>query len=147
MGDTDLIINWRSALKMIERKLEEYESKRPIPKILFVDDDENDIFLFERMLSKFYQQTTYCRDSVEAKGLLKSGKWDFVFLDYRMPKQSGLDVLKSLDAVPDATQFYIISGYPDSPVVEEVYKLGRVFVPKQAVTPNFLGTILRPKNE
>ncbi len=140
--------NWKEAIKVLESTIEELhdrDRKRNVPaKILLVDDDDNDIVILHSLLDTFYTDVYTCRTSNEAQTLLGKHKFDFAFLDQKMPMLSGIEILKQTMPQHDGTQFFIVSGFQDSVLVNETLKLGALYIPKP-VTRKLLSTFLREK--
>src|SRR3970040_3155132 len=63
-------------------------------KVLIVDDNINMSSLLGDILEVFQCQSTQANDGEEALRLLKEEEFDLVITDMRMPKMSGLDLLK-----------------------------------------------------
>ena len=65
-------------------------------KILFADDDENNVLLAENILSDWNTDYNIAKDGERALNLLREQKYDIVLLDIHMPVLSGLDVLREI---------------------------------------------------
>ena len=108
------------------------------PAILLVDDNEEDVFLFQRALKAtgqdFDVQVThngleainYLRRACEDKADLKVPMPKFILTDNRMPVMTGRDLLRWLKDHPRCRVIpTVILGGSDSPTdVEESYALG-----------------------
>lgn len=136
MSDTDFIVNpseWRKAIQTVKNTVEvllERERKRSMPvRILIIDDDANDVCFLCRDLRGFNCEVEVCHDSEEAEKVLSTKKFDFAFLDQKMPKVTGLELLKKMPA-EHSTRFFMFSGFHDSKVAGEALKLGALFLPK-----------------
>jgi PAS domain S-box-containing protein len=81
--------------------------------ILYIDDDESQMYLVKRMVERWgYQVSTY-REQNEAIDAVKSGdiRFDLVITDFKMPGISGLEVACAMrDARPDLPVL-MVSGY------------------------------------
>ncbi len=75
-------------------------------KVLIVDDNINMSSLLGDILEVFQCQSTQANDGEEALRLLKEEEYDLVITDMRMPKMSGLDLLR-----------FVKDNYPKLPVV------------------------------
>ncbi|MEQ9297541.1 MAG: LytTR family DNA-binding domain-containing protein [Cyclobacteriaceae bacterium] len=79
-------------------------------KCLIVDDDEMARASLEHLCSKINELeiVAACNNGIEAMRLLKQEAIDLVFLDIEMPDLSGLDLVKTLDQLP---QIIFVSGH------------------------------------
>lgn len=135
------INTFASTIKRIHDR-QAQQSKRP-KRILIVDDDKDDVTILTHTLNHFYVEVTVCRDSEQATEIIKTTVFDIVFIDQRMPKLSGLEVLNQTMPM-DHTQFFIVSGFQSSQLIDEVLKSGALFLPKP-VTERILSTFLERK--
>ena len=138
MADTDF--NWREAIAGIERRLEKYEKEAAI---LFIDDDDNDCTLFINKCEGYFCNITICKNPEEAAKVLKEKHFDFVFIDQKMPRITGLEILQDSLPMP-ATKFFLVTGYQDSNVVDAALKMGAFYAPKESLKET-LGLFLRRK--
>lgn len=143
-------MNWKEHIRAVESTIEELlerERLRNQPAhLLVVDDDPNDVELLCRVLNQFNCEVEVCDNPHEAEKLLTTGKYDFVLLDQKMPVMSGLDILRRTLPVTAKSQFFIVSGFLDSQLVNETLRLGALFLPKP-VRPESVAFFLKPKHE
>ncbi len=87
---------------MIHRKLN----------ILLVEDNENDIFLIKRQISKIVEEPVIeTTDNLQdCKRLLLNFAPDVVLSDYNLPNCTGLDVLTTVQEFDDSIGFIFITG-------------------------------------
>ena len=81
--------------------------------ILYVDDDESQVFLIKRMLERWgYRVSAYLEQREALDALLADApSFDLVVTDFNMPGLSGLEVARAIrDARPDLPVI-LISGY------------------------------------
>ncbi len=93
-------------------------------KILIVDDDK-DICL---ILSKFLIKNNYGVD-VAYRGddglqLLRSSEYDIILCDYRLPDQTGVDMLRKIKLLQPSAAVIIITGYSDVRTAVETFRYG-----------------------
>ncbi len=69
-------------------------------KILIVDNDENDLFLWRAIVESFGHQVFTVSGGKEAIGFLKDQIPDLILLDLKMPEMSGIDVSNYLRRQP-----------------------------------------------
>ena len=82
-------------------------------KILYIDDDESQLFMVKRMMERWgYSVITY-REQREAIEAVKSGEihFDLVITDFNMPGLSGLEVACALRDAQPALPVFMVSGY------------------------------------
>ena len=79
-------------------------------RVLVVDDKENILTLFERILADGYAVTT-SSDGSRALALIATGEFDVVVTDIRMPGAGGFDVLEAVKARAPSTEVVMMTGY------------------------------------
>jgi DNA-binding response OmpR family regulator len=75
---------------------EQMELQTPEAHFLVVDDNEMNLFVAKKLLSKTGARVTTCTGGLECLRALTKEKFDLVFLDYMMPDMDGLTALKNL---------------------------------------------------
>ena len=81
--------------------------------ILYIDDDEAQVFLIKRMLERWGYRVSAYLEQREALDALLGGelRFDLVVTDFNMPGMSGLEVARAIrDAQPDLPVI-VVSGY------------------------------------
>ncbi len=108
-------------------------------KCLVVDDDA-----LSREVIKDLVETTEglelsgtCSDAIEAYNVLKNDQIDLVFLDVEMPKMSGLELIQSLEVLP---QIVLITGHPEYALESYEYNVTD-FLVKPVSVPRFLKAV------
>ncbi len=91
--------------------------------ILVIDDEVNIIKSFESLLSAKHE-VYGARNSAKAFDVLKNNKIDFVFLDYNLRGESGLDLLKTIQSMDQDLYVVMISGYGNFEVIIQAMALG-----------------------
>lgn len=94
-------------------------------RILVVDDEESITFLLKTELEELpaYDVDT-ALNGTEAINLIQSQIYDVVLLDIKMPRVSGIDVLKYLNEHSPATQVIMLTNVVDMKTAIETIKLG-----------------------
>lgn len=121
-----------------------YPVGRPC-RVLVVDDNAFDTELLERELRHFNCEVTTANDALVAVDLIKSGRFDVVMLDLLMPKLDGLEVIENTFGFVPGTSFFVVTGYPDSPVLSRALKAGGVVTFMKPVTREKLKVLFPPK--
>ena len=93
-------------------------------RILVVDDDELIRSLFKETLEE--QGHTVVTADTSAKGLAYVIQHDFglIFLDLKMSGTDGAEILREMKGIKRKLPVVIITGYPDSEVMERAMKQG-----------------------
>ena len=91
-------------------------------RVLIVDDEEKVLLAMRRMLSDCC--AVDCAGSAtEAMEKAKSGEYDFVLLDFNMPKQDGLWFMRNC-RLPRKAKIILLTAYLNKQLVKEMFKLG-----------------------
>lgn len=81
-------------------------------KCIIVDDDELSRNIMEDLVAESdLELVQSCASAMEAFNVLKNNDIDVIFLDVDMPKMSGLDLMKSLDDLPQVVLITSHSEY------------------------------------
>jgi len=113
--------------------------------ILIVDDEQSVVFLLKEELTeieKYNISTAY--DGAEAINVLQSQPFDVVLLDVKMPRVSGIEVLKYVREQHPTTIVIMLTNFADVKTAIETMKLGAYdFVSKPYEREELLATIDR----
>ena len=93
------------------------------PSVLVVDDKENMLKLFSRILGDAYAVTT-AADGERALGLLASREFDVVVTDIQMPGADGFAVLREVKRRWPATEVVLVTAYASIPKAVEAMREG-----------------------
>ncbi len=91
--------------------------------ILIVDDEINIIKSFISLLSEKHDVYS-ARNSNTALNEIKHNKIDFVFLDYNLGGENGLDLLRTIKSMDKDLYIVMISGYGNFEVIIQAMALG-----------------------
>ena len=92
--------------------------------ILFVDDESEIRFTVEEYLSRKGYDITIVDSGLKALELVKIRNFDIVFTDLKMPKFSGLELLKAIKEYRPEIEVIILTGYGTVTSAVEALKLG-----------------------
>jgi PleD family two-component response regulator len=96
------------------------------PKLLLVDDEEDNLEYLVRVFHKGYD-VTCARNGREALEKLRAEKFDVIITDQLMPGLTGAELLqRSLEYCPDAIRI-VVTGYPDIETAIASLNEGRAF--------------------
>jgi len=95
-------------------------------KVLIVDDDEVDRLTLKRALKKseINHSLTECSKAEDAFDLLRSNRYDCIFLDYLLPGTDGLTVLRAFKQQGIKTPVIIVTSQGNEKVAVEIMKAG-----------------------
>jgi CheY-like chemotaxis protein len=137
MADTEHF-DYKTAIGHIEETI---RSLQPPKNLLLVDDDLNDVKLNLSVLNLFNVNVKVASSGVEARELIKTTKFDLVLFDLVMPGLDGLEFALGAAGLLPGARFILVTGYPLSPKVEAVLRLGAVMLAKP-ITKESLELIL-----
>lgn len=115
-------------------------------RVLVVDDDDVDRMAVRRALkgSGLAVEIEEAADAVTALAALTRGTFDCALLDYQLPGQDGLQLLRATRAAGVGTPIIMLTGYGDEQLAVELMKAGASdYLPKSALGPERLGQSLR----
>lgn len=94
------------------------------PKLLYVDDEEDNLLVFQSSMRRFYDVAT-ANSAFAAMDLLKEQEFDVIVSDQRMPKINGVEFLNNL---PEQIQNVriILTGYSDLDIVIQALNRGKI---------------------
>jgi two-component system response regulator AtoC len=92
-------------------------------RVLVVDDKENILKLFARLLGDTYE-VTCAEDGSRALALLAAQEFDVVVSDVRMPGADGFEVLRAVKSRHPDTEVVMMTGYATVPDAVEAMRAG-----------------------
>ena len=121
---------WRIKKDSLDRDIL-HEEREGQPTVLVVDDDKGIQSLFKLYLKKTGFSRVVVSSGEEAINALKKQKFDLCFLDLVLPDMSGDEVYREAKEVDSQLRIVIITGYPDSEILDNILKLGPITVLKK----------------
>jgi len=95
------------------------------PQILIVDDDDQVLFLLERLLEKNNIACITSTSAPEALSLIESiPSIKLVLLDISMPEVSGIELLEKIHKLTPSVHVIMITGLSDVETAKKCMKLG-----------------------
>jgi len=94
------------------------------PIILVVDNDEESLELFRRILKKEDYTVLTADNGKGALGLVERERPNLVILDLRMPDMSGIEILRRIKRIDEGMEVIIVTGYGTMKTARTVMKLG-----------------------
>lgn len=124
---------WRIKRSLLDRDVLRKEDEAGQPTVLVVDDDPALQALFKQFLKKAGFGRLVVGSGLEAINLAKKQKFDFVFLDLKLPDISGDEVYMQLKEIHPDLPIVVITGYPDSEILSKILSTGPVTVIKKPI--------------
>jgi DNA-binding NtrC family response regulator len=114
-------------------------------RILVVDDEESITFLLKTELEELPEfDVDVALNGTEAINLIQTTIYDVVLLDIRMPRVSGIDVLKRINEHSPTTQVIMLTNVVDFKTAIETIKLGAYdFISKPYDSQQLIATVRR----
>lgn len=97
------------------------------PRILLVDDDEDDYLIIRKLIAKIPDSPfdlNWCDSFEEAVRLIALNNHDLYLVDYRLGANSGLDLLEMAEPHSRSEPFIILTGAGDRDIEQTAMKLG-----------------------
>jgi DNA-binding NtrC family response regulator len=92
--------------------------------VLAVDDEQNIRRLIRNEFSLEGYDVTTARNGEEGLDIVRKKDFDVILLDIKLPKQSGIEVLRQIKAMDRAIEVIMITGYGDIQSAVDSLKLG-----------------------
>jgi len=96
--------------------------------ILVIDDDESIRSLFKAILEEEGYAVVTAEDTAMGLACVMQRDYDLVFLDLKMPGTDGAEILGEMRKVNSRLPVIIITGYPNSEMMERAMKQGPIGV-------------------
>ena len=107
------------------------ESRSGQPTVLVVDDDESLQNLFKVFLKKIGFSRVVVGTVKEALAALEKQHFDLLFLDLKLPDGPADDVYEAAKDIDPNLPIVVITGYPDSAMLNRILSKGPVTVLKK----------------
>jgi excisionase family DNA binding protein len=121
---------WRIKKTSLERDILRQE-KQGQPTVLVVDDDPALQDLFKLFLKKIGFSRVVVGTAKDAISSLKKQKFDLMFLDLQLPDATGDEVYKAAKQIDPDLNVVVITGYPDSDMLDRILQISPVTVLKK----------------
>ena len=121
---------WRVKRDMLDRDILRNEGEGQ-PTVLVADDDEGLQSMFRLFLKKQGYSRIVVGTGKEAIVALNKQKFELCFLDLHLPDTTGDEIYKRAKEIQPNLPIVIITGYPDSQMLDNILKLGPVTVLKK----------------
>jgi excisionase family DNA binding protein len=133
---------WRVKKDAIDRDVLRSDEQGQ-PTVLVVDDDTGLQSMFKLFLKKQGFSRLVVGTGKEAIAALQKQKFDLCFLDLQLPDFTGDEVYKQAKEIDPELPIVIITGFPDSQMLDNILKHGPVTVLKKPLEVEKLQQTLR----
>lgn len=96
------------------------------PKILYVDDEADNLLVFKRTFAKEYETTTKI-SAVEALRDLETESFDIIVSDQRMPEMTGVVFFQNILARNYKGTRVLLTGYSDMQAIIDAVNKGHIY--------------------
>ena len=121
---------WRIKKSSLDRELL-HQDKQGQPTVLVVDDDPGLQHLFRTFLKKIGFSRVVVGTAKEAIRSLGKQHFDLMFLDLQLPDAPGDQVFKTAKQIDPDLNTIVITGYPDSEILDRILEVSPVTVLKK----------------
>ena len=108
-----------------------HQDKQGQPTVLVVDDDLGLQDLFRTFLKQIGFSRVVVGTAIEAIHSLRKQKFDLMFLDLQLPDAPGDQVYKTAKQIDPDLNVIVITGYPDSEILDRILQVSPVTVLKK----------------
>jgi len=108
-----------------------HQDKQGQPTVLVVDDDPGLQDLFRTFLKQIGFSRVVVGTAKEAIHSLQKQKFDLMFLDLQLPDAPGDQVYKTAKQIDPDLNIIVITGYPDSEILDRILQVSPVTVLKK----------------
>ena len=121
---------WRIKKSSLDRDILR-QDKQGQPTVLVVDDDPDLQELFKAFLKKIGFSRVVVGTAKDAIHSLRKQKFDLMFLDLQLPDGTGDEVYKTAKQIDPDLNVIVITGYPDSEMLDRILQISPVTVLKK----------------
>jgi excisionase family DNA binding protein len=121
---------WRIKKSALDRDILR-QDERGQPTVLVVDDDPDLQDLFRTFLKKIGFSRVVVGTAKDAIHSLRKQKFDLMFLDLQLPDAPGDQVYRTAKQIDPELNVIVITGYPDSEILDRILQVSPVTVLKK----------------
>jgi signal transduction histidine kinase len=96
------------------------------PRVIFVDDEKDNLVGFKASYSKFYNIDTVLNGGL-AIDLINKQNYDVVLVDYKMPEKDGLSLIQKIRVDHPELTFIVVTAFADIDVVIRALEMHCIF--------------------
>lgn len=102
--------------------------------VLIIDDDRETCTFFKNILEPEGLKVTTETDPLKGLKLIGTQDFDLVFIDLKMPEMNGAELFRRIKKDNRDLPVIIVTGYPDSDLMDEALQFGPIAVIKKPFT-------------
>ena len=121
---------WRIKKSSLDRDILR-QDREGQPSVLVVDDDPGLQELFRTFLKKIGFSRVVVGTAKDAMTSLRKQKFDLMFLDLQLPDAPGDQVYKTAKQIDPDLNVVVVTGYPDSEMLDRILQVSPVTVLKK----------------
>jgi excisionase family DNA binding protein len=132
---------WRFTKELIDKWLWDQLPKKK--NVLVVDDEKLIAMDIKKIITSEGHDVITTQSGVEASRVIEDSNIDLVFLDLVLPDINGVEVLKEIKKAKSDLPVVIITGYPDSEIMNQALDLGPISVLKKPFNRDQIRDLLK----
>jgi DNA-binding response OmpR family regulator len=114
-----------------------------MPKILIVDDDTDLCAWIAGVLQRFDYEVESLPSGEDVKRLMGLGYIDLALIDYHLPGQSGLSLLRELHAAKSSIPVVILTADGSQQLAVEAFRAGATDFIAKPIDPDYLNIVVK----
>jgi excisionase family DNA binding protein len=122
---------WRIKKSSLDRDILRQDQQGHQPTVLVVEEDVELQELFRTFLKQIGFSRVVVGTAKEAIKSLRKQKFDLMFLDLQLPDASGDQVFETVKQIDPDLNVIVITGYPDSEILNRILQVSPVTVLKK----------------
>ncbi|MGH7890750.1 MAG: response regulator, partial [Thermodesulfobacteriota bacterium] len=111
--------------------------------VLVVDDEKLIAMDIKKIVTSEGHDVITTQSGIEASRAIEDSNIDLVFLDLVLPDMNGVEVLKEIKKAKSGLPVVIITGYPDSEIMNQALELGPISVLKKPFSRDQIRDLLK----
>ena len=132
---------WRFTKELIDKWLWDQLPKKK--NVLVVDDEKLIAMDIKKIVTSEGHDVITTQSGIEASRAIEDSNIDLVFLDLVLPDMNGVEVLKEIKKAKSDLPVVIITGYPDSEIMNQALELGPISVLKKPFSREQIRDLLK----
>jgi excisionase family DNA binding protein len=132
---------WRFTRELIDKWLWDQLPKKK--NVLVVDDEKLIAMDIKKIVTSEGHDVITVQSGIEASRAIEDSNIDLVFLDLVLPDITGVEVLKQIKKAKSGLPVVIITGYPDSEIMNQALELGPISVLKKPFSRDQIRDLLK----